>query len=67
MRYLFMRVENTLTVNAISGYSGGGNALIDIFESDEHEPWGAYGYSMNHKHLPEMAKYTLRLVYHFSK
>ena len=35
-----------LTVNAISGYSGGGNALIDIYESDEHEPWGAYGYSM---------------------
>lgn len=35
-----------LTVNAISGYSGGGNALIGIFESDEHEPWGAYGYSM---------------------
>lgn len=47
-----------LTVNAISGYSGGGNALIGIYENDEHEPWGAYGYSMNHKHLPEMAKYT---------
>lgn len=41
-----------LTVNAISGYSGGGNALIDIYESDAHEPWGGYGYSMNHKHLP---------------
>lgn len=47
-----------LTVNAISGYTGGGNALIDIYESDEHEPYGAYGYSMNHKHLPEMSKYT---------
>jgi len=47
-----------LTVNAVSGYSGGGNALIGIYESDNHEPWGAYGYSMNHKHLPEMAKYT---------
>jgi len=47
-----------LTVNAISGYSGGGNALIDIFQGDNHEPWGGYGYSMNHKHLPEMAKYT---------
>ncbi len=47
-----------LTVNAISGYSGGGKGLIGIYESDEHEPWGAYGFSMNHKHLPEMAKYT---------
>jgi N-acetyl-gamma-glutamyl-phosphate reductase len=41
-----------LTVNAISGYSGGGNALIGIYESDTHEPWGGYGYSMTHKHLP---------------
>ena len=41
-----------ITVNAVSGYSGGGNALIGIYESDDHEPWGAYGYSMNHKHLP---------------
>jgi len=47
-----------LTVNAISGYSGGGKGLIEIYESDDHEPWGGYGYSMNHKHLPEMAKYT---------
>jgi N-acetyl-gamma-glutamyl-phosphate reductase len=35
-----------LTVNAISGYSGGGKGLIEIYESDDHEPWGGYGYSM---------------------
>lgn len=53
-------VDAPLTVNAISGYSGGGNALIGIYEDEEveNEPWGAYGYSMNHKHLPEMSKYT---------
>jgi len=50
--------DSPLTVNAISGYTGGGNALIDIYESSEHEPGGAYAYSMNHKHLPEMVKYT---------
>lgn len=50
--------DTPLTVNAISGYTGGGNSLIDIYESDEHEPGGAYAYSMNHKHLPEMVKYT---------
>jgi N-acetyl-gamma-glutamyl-phosphate reductase len=50
--------DTPLTVNAISGYSGGGKGLIGIYEGDDHEPWGAYGYSMNHKHLPEMAKYT---------
>ena len=35
-----------LTVNAISGYSGGGKGLMEIFEGDEHEPWGAYGFSL---------------------
>jgi N-acetyl-gamma-glutamyl-phosphate reductase len=35
-----------LTVNAISGYSGGGKELMKIFESGEAEPWGAYGYGL---------------------
>lgn len=47
-----------VTVNAISGYSGGGKALMNIFEGGEHEPWGAYGLSLKHKHTPEMAKYS---------
>mmetsp|Transcript_640 Transcript_640/g.1039 ORF Transcript_640/g.1039 Transcript_640/m.1039 type:complete len:366 (-) Transcript_640:180-1277(-) len=51
-------VGTPLTCNAISGYSGGGKALMEIFEGDDHEPWGAYGYGLNHKHIPEMAKYS---------
>jgi N-acetyl-gamma-glutamyl-phosphate reductase len=35
-----------LTVNAISGYSGGGKALMEIFETEDHEPWAAYGLSL---------------------
>ena len=35
-----------VTVNAISGYSGGGKGLMNIFENEEHEPWGAYGFSL---------------------
>jgi len=50
--------EAALTVPAVSGYSGGGKGLIEIFEGSEHEPWGAYGFGLNHKHLPEMAKWT---------
>ncbi|MBR7887764.1 N-acetyl-gamma-glutamyl-phosphate reductase [Marinomonas sp. A79] len=43
------------SINAVSGYSGGGNALIDRYESDNKAPiFGAYGLSFNHKHLPEM-------------
>ena len=48
-----------LTVNAISGYSGGGKGLMSIFEeSDDHEPWAGYGFALKHKHNPEMAKYS---------
>ena len=47
-----------LTVNAISGYSGGGKALMNLYEHEKHEPWGAYGLSLKHKHVPEMAKYS---------
>lgn len=47
-----------VTVNAISGYSGGGKGLMNIFENEEHEPWGSYGLSLKHKHVPEMTKYS---------
>jgi len=50
-----------LTVNAISGYSGGGKGMMEFFEGEEGEtcePWAGYGYSLAHKHLPEMAKYS---------
>jgi len=47
-----------LTVPAVSGYSGGGKGLIEIYDGPDHEPWGAYGFGLNHKHLPEMAKWT---------
>lgn len=47
-----------VTVNAISGYSGGGKALMELFETEDHEPWGTYGLTLKHKHVPEMAKYS---------
>jgi N-acetyl-gamma-glutamyl-phosphate reductase len=46
-----------LTVSAVSGYSGGGKALIKVYE-DGAEPWGAYGFNMKHKHLPEMSRWS---------
>lgn len=35
-----------LTVNAVSGYSGGGKQLMTIFEGDDHEPWSSYGLNL---------------------
>lgn len=46
------------TVNAVSGYSGGGNALIDRFEADADMAFRAYGLQLGHKHLPEMREYA---------
>ena len=42
------------TVNAVSGYSGGGKALIERYEGRGAPAFRAYGYDLAHKHLPEM-------------
>ncbi|PZT88909.1 MAG: N-acetyl-gamma-glutamyl-phosphate reductase [Citromicrobium sp.] len=42
------------TVNAVSGYSGGGKALIERYEGGDAPAFRAYGYDLAHKHLPEM-------------
>ncbi len=49
----------SLTVNATSGYSGGGRELIAVCENrhDRSERTAAYclyGFDQNHKHIPEM-------------
>lgn len=46
------------TVNAVSGYSGGGNALIDRFARESDIAFRAYGLGLGHKHLPEMQAYA---------
>lgn len=48
-----------VTVNAVSGYSGGGKAMIAEFEDGEGAPpFRAYGMTLKHKHVPEMTKHT---------
>ncbi len=46
------------TVNAASGYSGGGKALIERFDAHPEIAFRAYGLAGGHKHLPEMQKYA---------
>jgi N-acetyl-gamma-glutamyl-phosphate reductase len=46
------------TVNAVSGYSGGGNVLIDRFAADPGIAFRAYGLGLGHKHLAEMQAYA---------
>lgn len=46
------------SVNAVSGFSGGGNALIDRFASEPDIAFRAYGLALGHKHLAEMQRYA---------
>ena len=46
------------SVNAISGFSGGGNSLIARFENGMDIAFRTYGLTLDHKHLPEMQKYA---------
>ena len=45
-----------LSVNAVSGYSGGGKELIARFEADQDIGFRSYGLDLAHKHVPEMTK-----------
>lgn len=44
--------------HAVSGYSGGGKALIARFEEDRDIAWRGYGLTFGHKHVPEMQQYA---------
>ena len=51
-----------ITVNAVSGYSGGGRSMIAEFEDDAspaytRDAFRTYGLSLAHKHTPEMQLY----------
>lgn len=50
-----------ISVNAVSGYSGGGRRLIEAYERTEGRPAPIvlYGLNLSHKHLPEMQTMSL--------
>ena len=51
-----------VTINAVSGYSGGGKKMIAEFEDSQSEdfsnaPFRIYGLGLAHKHIPEITKW----------
>ena len=44
--------------HAVSGYSGGGTAMIARFEAEPDLAYRDYGLAMGHKHVPEMQQYA---------
>lgn len=54
--------ELPVSYNAVSGYTGGGKAMIAQFEDETspnhtRAPYFIYGLSLSHKHVPEMQKH----------
>jgi len=47
-----------LALPAVSGYSGGGRSMIEAHEKGQAPAFEIYGLGMNHKHLPEIVKYS---------
>ncbi|WP_376092849.1 N-acetyl-gamma-glutamyl-phosphate reductase [Roseomonas sp. CCTCC AB2023176] len=50
--------DHPITVNAVSGYSGGGKAMIAEFEGGTAPSFELYGLGLEHKHLPELQRYS---------
>jgi N-acetyl-gamma-glutamyl-phosphate reductase len=53
-----MPADYPVTINAVSGYSGGGKSMIANFEDGSAPPFELYGLGFEHKHLPEMQLYS---------
>ena len=47
-----------VTINAVSGFSGGGKAMIEAYESGGAPSFELYSLSLEHKHLPEIEAYA---------
>lgn len=59
--------EYPVTVNAVSGYSGGGKSMIAAYETEKTAaPFELYGLTLEHKHVPEIQRYgalTVRPIF----
>ncbi|MBL0421223.1 N-acetyl-gamma-glutamyl-phosphate reductase [Ramlibacter sp. AW1] len=47
-----------LALPSVSGYSGGGRAMIEDYENGRAAAFELYALGLKHKHLPEIMKYT---------
>ena len=54
----FFPTDFALCLPAVSGYSGGGRQMMEAYEAGSAPLFEIYGLSLEHKHLPEIMKYT---------
>ena len=53
-----MPADYPVTVNAVSGYSGGGKQMIEAHEASGGPSFELYGLGFEHKHVPELQQYS---------
>ncbi len=53
-----MAKDHPVTINAVSGYSGGGKGMIEAYETGQAPAFELYGLGLAHKHLPELMAYS---------
>jgi N-acetyl-gamma-glutamyl-phosphate reductase len=47
-----------LSINAVSGFSGGGRSMIDAHEQSGGPPFELYALGLEHKHVPEIERHA---------
>jgi N-acetyl-gamma-glutamyl-phosphate reductase len=50
--------DHPVTINAVSGYSGGGKQMIEGYEAGTSPAFQLYGLGFAHKHVPETQLYS---------
>lgn len=54
----FIKADTPITINAVSGYSGGGKSMIADYEARKAPDFELYALALEHKHVPEIQKYS---------
>ena len=50
--------DSAIAIHSVSGYSGGGKAMIEAYEGGRAPSFELYGLALQHKHLPEIELYS---------
>jgi N-acetyl-gamma-glutamyl-phosphate reductase len=50
--------DYAITVNAVSGFSGGGRSMIEAYKAGAAPNFELYGLALEHKHVPELQLYA---------
>jgi len=50
--------EARVSIGSVSGYSGGGKAMIEAYESGKAPAFELYALTLEHKHMPEIERYS---------